>query len=151
MRLFGCFLCAFLVLLGVVFAFFGVKTAWRAANFGMGSGQRSAARRAVYNIIIYIVICIFFLFSCANSVCTERKKIKDDGVVKANRTGTDCGLCRIWPFLWLFSLCGQRKNEKKDAAREPGRGTAGGRRDGGGRAAAWLEVCRRCSWRLLWS
>jgi hypothetical protein len=53
-RLFGCFLCTFLVLLGVIFAFFGVKTAWRAAIFGIGSGQRSAAQRAVYNnIIIY--------------------------------------------------------------------------------------------------
>jgi hypothetical protein len=38
--LFGCFLCAFFVLLGVVFAFFGVKTAWRAAIFGIGSWQR---------------------------------------------------------------------------------------------------------------
>jgi hypothetical protein len=60
--LFGCFLCAFLVLLGVVFAFLGVKTAWRAAIFGIGSGQWSAAHRAVYNIIIYIIICIFFFF-----------------------------------------------------------------------------------------
>jgi hypothetical protein len=67
------FMC-FFVLLGVVFAFFGVKTAQRAANFGIGSGQRSAARRAVYNIIIYIRICIFFFFLVQVSLAQKEKK-----------------------------------------------------------------------------
>jgi hypothetical protein len=55
-------------------------------------------------------------------------------------------------LLTAFSFLERRKKRKKEGAREPGRGTAGElARIGGGRAAAWLEVCRRCSWRLLWS
>jgi len=68
-------------------------------------------------------------------------------------------------FYGFFRFCRHRKNEKRGregegggvmagdagAELEPGRGTAGElARIGGGMAAAWLEVCRRCSWRLLW-
>ena len=55
-------------------------------------------------------------------------------------------------LLTAFSFLYGQKKRKKDTAREPGRGTAKElARIGGGMLAAGLELCRRCSWRRLWS